>query len=760
MSTKKYSGIKFWMLGGINAIGVMSFSGQALAQEGVATFTLEEVIVTAQKRSESLSDVPIAIATVGGDEIRSAGIEKLEDLSATIPAFSLSEAVAGGDRVFLRGIGSGNNPGFEQAVGTVVDGYFYGRSRFGRLQFLDIERVEVLKGPQGALLGKNTTGGAINITSVKPTEHFEGWASVNYLAEGGEGPALEGAVSGPLSDTVRARLAVRYEDRDGYLKNTTTGEDVVQTSDYAGRLSVVWDASEDLEITGQWQTGKIDNKGRNNQISLCAPALAAQLEATGVVDDCTANYSVSSLQTRNGEGNYQGIVSNFDTLGLTAEWEVGDFTVTSLTGYAEYDYVDQIDTDRTSAEVVSALFTEDYNQISQELRIATASDGNIDFIAGLFYQKAELQTAFIASLAPLGSRPILTDQDGDTKAAFGQATWHINSEFDVTLGGRFTKETKDASQEQFGAELYTLNPQVFTTPALGLRNVHSVAQDRDESNFSPTFSLQWHPNEDFMFYGSVKKGFKGGGFDHLLASDQAGADLNFQFEEEEVTAYEFGGKLSLLDNTAQLNFSLFRSEFTGLQVSNLTGPFAFAVGNAAEATTEGLEVDFRWRVTEGLTLFGALASMTAEYDTYPDAPCYNLQTEANGCGASGTQDLTGSSLFLAPELTYTMNAEYVMPLGDKFELTGLVQFRHSDDFFLALDLDPNLTQDKYNKVDASIRLSDVEGRWVVALIGKNLTDKLTTNVGNDLVGPPYVNGSYYRFVEPPRQLTLQAQVNF
>ena len=185
---------------------------------------LEEVTVTAQKREQSLEDVPIAIHAVMGDEMRSSGIEKLESLAPTVPALHVSEAF-GGDQIFLRGLGPGVNFGFEQAVGQVVDGFFYGRSRFSRLQFLDLERVEVLKGPQGAVIGKNTTAGAINITTARPTDEIEAWVTGGYEFDGAEGGSVEGAVSGPLGDLVKARLALRYENKDGFLDNTATGNE-------------------------------------------------------------------------------------------------------------------------------------------------------------------------------------------------------------------------------------------------------------------------------------------------------------------------------------------------------------------------------------------------------------------------------------------------------------------------------------------------------------------------------------------------------
>jgi outer membrane receptor protein involved in Fe transport len=294
-----------------------------------------------------------------------------------------------------------------------------------------------------------------------------------------------------------------------------------------------------------------------------------------------------------------------------------------------------------------------------------------------------------------------------------------------------------------------------------------VIGDRTENDFSPGVTVQWSPNDDSMYYVSAKKGFKGGGFDHNLS---AGTDLPqseiedlFEFEEEEVLAFELGGKLVLADGAANLNFALFRSEFDDLQVSTLTGPGTFNVGNAASAITQGLEVDAKWQVTDNLRLSLAGALLDGEYDDYPDAPCSEFQKGNNPSGivtcpdpVTGTQDLSDKTLQYSPDWSYALAAEYIQPIAN-LELIGAVQLYGQDDSALALDLDPNTFQDAYHKLDARVTLQREDGRWAVSLVGRNLTDKRTANWANDF---PVFVGSYWSILEPPRVITLQGTLRF
>lgn len=722
-------------------------------------WTLEEVIVTAQKREENLQDVPVAVHAVMGDEMRTSGIEKLDSLAPTVPALHVSEGF-GGDQIFLRGLGPGINFGFEQAVGQVVDGFFYGRSRFSRLQFLDLERVEVLKGPQGAIIGKNTTAGAINITTARPTDELDAWVTIAKEFEGAEGETYEGAISGPLSDTVMARLALRFEDKDGFLENTTTGNDDQSREDVAGRISALFEPAENFSALFQYAFSDVEREGRQTQPISCNAAMLAAIAANGLSEDCKLNDTRSVGNTRNGVSGFEGQETDAETFGLTLNWELDGFTLTSLTGYAEYDYLDSGYSTFTALDNTAIDIREDYEQFSQEIRIVSHGDGDIDYIAGVYYQDNNLDSLFDIHVKSIGpntlnlSRHITTAQETDTLAAFGQVTWHLNETWGVTLEGRFTKEEKDGRSVQFPASIYTTNAAQGPGAGgpLGIFNVHDVNDNRSESDFSPGMVVEWHPTAETMYYASVKKGFKGGGFDHQLSANQAdAADGRFNFEEEEVISVEIGSKLTLDDGAARLNLSLFRNEYDDLQVSSLIDQGTFAVGNVASAVTQGVEADLQWRLSEALTISASVALLDAEYDEFDSAPCSQYQI-SNGLCASGFQDLSSKSLQFSPDYSYNLSAEYVWPLSNSLNLTGFARVYGEDDKDLALDLDPNTVQDSYNKLDARLTLGDADGRWEISLIGRNLTDEDTLGFANDI---NLFRGSYFGVTEAPRTLLLQ-----
>lgn len=730
---------------------------------------LEEVIVTAQKRAESLQDVPVAIHAVAGEAMRDGGIEKLESLAPSVPSLHISEGF-GGDQFFMRGLGSGINFGFEQAVGQVLDGFFYGRSRFGRAQFLDVERVEVLKGPQGAIVGKNTTAGALNITSAKPTEEFEGWLSLTHQFEGGEGQVYEGGLSGEIADNLMARVALRYEDMDGFMDNVQTGEDDTAVEDLAGRISLLYEPTDDFSAAFQYTAGDSERNGRNMEISECSAGYLGFLAANGVSNqDCSTNYKRNSSTPRNGAGNFETQDTEFSTTGLTLTWDFEQFTLTSLTGYAEYEYLDGGDNDRSPVEFLSTDIVEDYEQLTQEFRIVSNGGERFDYIAGVYYQDNEQETVFDLHVVPAGgnTRHLQTLQETETVALFGNLTWHLDDSLDLTVEGRYTREEKEAVQEQFPRDIYTATPVAGGSggPA-GVFNQHSVAADRTETDFSPGVILEWSPDGDSMYYVSIKRGFKGGGFDHMMSVGtsltQADIDDRFEFDEETVTAFELGGKLTLAEGAANFNFALFYNEFDDLQVSSQAKDATFAVNNAASAIIQGVEADLKWALSDALTFSFSAAYLDAEYDEFSDAPCYVLQSAgcnipAGGDWSDGIQDLSNRELQFAPEFSFSTSLEHVYAIDDSLELKSFIQLYGQAETAMATDLDPNTFEDEWVKVDARISLSGDDGRWSVALVGRNLGDKTTTNFANDI---PVFTGTYFRLIEAPRTLALQGNYRF
>ena len=323
----------------------------------------------------------------------------------------------------------------------------------------------------------------------------------------------------------------------------------------------------------------------------------------------------------------------------------------------------------------------------------------------------------------------------------------------------------------FPFPLNTVFPFNVFTPSQAFGS-HNLSLDRDEKNFSPGFTLQWTPSDDMLFYGSVRRGFKGGGYDHLNVLPQPTALAEIEYQNEEVTAYEIGTKLTFAGGAAQLNVSVFRSEFENLQVSTINStqvPSFSRVSNAGAATTQGVEIDVKWLPIENMRLSAALGYLDAEFDEYPDAVCYFGQTPGQGCAlgpdtiagtGDDTQDLGGQTLANSPEWTAVLSAEYTWSLTEKLDMTAFVQGVYSDEYYSAIDLDPVLLEDAYWKLNMQITLASSDNRWDVSLIGRNLTNERTSTTGNDLPGAFFPQPAYERFLDPLRAITLRGVVRF
>lgn len=771
---------------------------------------LEEIIVTAQKREESLQDVPISVNAVTGEKLAEAGIVRLDDLKAYVPNLQVTETGIA-NNFYIRGIGSGLNQGFEQSVSIFADGIYRGRGHQSRMPFLDLERVEVLRGPQPILFGKNAIAGAVSMISAKPGDEFEGGVRVSHETEYAE-TLGELVLSGPLSDTFGARLALRSRTADGYIKNNTLGREEPSRDELGGRLTFTFEPSESFDATLRIEGGRFDVKGRQVEIfgeqpsaPLLRPSrtvpggtitnppipgrtygqiLAGAFGQSASVLDNTLNYQRSS----NGE------YSNLDNkeYALTMNWRLGNgLTLTSVTGYSGYTLDETCDCDFTGANVFTAGITEDYSQTSQELRIASDTDQRLSWIGGVFWQKYDLEeTDYIHvpsnsvlvpllngnPALPMGSgtafantaNPRLFKQDSELYAAFAQATFNVSDSFRITAGGRYSSEDKTGSR----ATNITAGIGGPPLPA-GLIDVlynavfriqrHSVSGERSESKFSPLVNLQYDFGGDSMAYVSWSKGYKSGGYD--ARSNQAPANGgSFEYEPEEATNYELGVKTSI-GRAAQLNAAVFFTDYTDLQTSAFDGSIGFNVGNGS-AEVKGVEIEGRWQATERLYLSGSVAWLDFEWTKY-DGQCYfaapaSLFTTGQPGRAAGNCNYDGFTNQLAPEITAVVSGEYRWPLSGNLELRTGIDVTYTDDYLVSLTLDPQAVQKSYAKVNARVALSGSDGRWEIALSGRNLTDEQTVSYAGDtpLAGSIFAARSYYGFVDPPLTLAIEGAFRF
>lgn len=806
----------------VSLSATLFFPGSALAQTAETDVDREErvetspdyargdeIVVTARLREERLQDVPIAITAVSGEALEDRAIEDLEDLSQGLPNVFIAENTTV-DSIGIRGLSSGVNFGFEQAVGQVIDGFFFGRPRLSRLPFFDIARVEVLKGPQGALIGKNTTAGAINITTNRPSSTFEAHLNAEYekFEDAGDGYTIDGAVSGPLAQELDGRFAFYHSGGGGYVRNVALDTNVPDKEDFIGRLSLAWQPTTDVDVLFAWTRADLFREGQSKQLAFCSPFFISFLQSRGLFSDCAGppDKLTSGIGPRNGTGNFDSFSTELDILGLTVNWHFGDYTLTSLTGFGQYESLDFTEGDRTELEIQNTRFRDKYKQWSQEVRFQSPEQQTLTWIAGLYYSKrdnfnrfsfdVDFRPVFAPNPVPApfpvpvafplaaSSQNSFTQEDTETFAAFGQLTLRLTEQFAVTVDGRYTHESKQASQRAFYGEIYTDNPvspipipPPFQRPPFNLPPtvgplLHDIESDRTENNFSPGAVVEWKPSEDTLFYASARRGFKGGGFNFGNLDNQATVPLTFEFDEEKVIAYELGAKLQIGGGLV-LNTALYRMEFDDLQVStidtrSLVGLALQRTTNAASAISQGLEVEASWEPIERLRLDVALGYNDAKYAEYQGVPCFVGQTVAQGCLAGPTpsprddvQDLAGKPIANAPEWSGSAGARYVWILPRDYRLTTFAQAVYRDEYFTLTALDPRSVQEAYVKINARIALADPSRNWEIALIGRNLTDKITSSFIQPLA-PIVENPSrtYNAFVDPGRSFILQLQLSF
>ena len=794
---------------------------------------LEEVIVTAQKRAESLQDVPISVTAMQGEKLQDAGIPNMAALADYVPNLHIASASVN-TNIYMRGIGSGNNQAFEQSVGMYIDGIYMGRGRQYRAGFLDVERVEVLRGPQGTLFGKNTVAGAVNITSrsAQPGEEFNGEIAASL--ESNDGQLYEGYLSGSLTDTFGARVAFKYRETDGYVENTFLGEDEGQIEEASYRISLSWIPTDNLSVGLKYTNTDFERTGAPSATQLYLdPVSRAELfpnlgtfgrlgyTLTDVFYPEIAEESQKDYSTfkDNGYGQSQsdgiGIGKNpdsndeeFNTYALNIDYDLGGLTLTSVTGYTDYQYVDGVDVDWLPLQFIHRDDDQEFEQISQEFRITSPGGEFFDYVAGAYYESSELEfdrrvtiDVNVDGLVPAltGGLPSalllipefgglyaaeqiardhLYELDSDSWAVFAQGTFNLSDTLRVTLGLRYTEEEKEVVSDQFLSDSITgigvpSNSYFLAALQAGEFNTYAynVKDDRETDEWIPSVNVQWDVGDDTMLYASFSQGFKSGGFTSADDGEPGGinqgslpcapnpdftVDINncydptrpnddFEFDDETVDAFEIGGKHTLLDGGMTLNWAAFYTKYDDLQTSIFKG-IGFQVKNAASSEVYGIEVDALWQATDNLRLGGNFAWLDATYDDFQDGPCTAIQLDIDEfCGS----DLGTTSNDLSGEPT-TYASDYSAALFADY----IYPFSNSVELFFGADVnyrdDFNSAgdNDPLDVIDSYTRVNMRVGargeQWEIMFYGRNIFDEANLAQGFDT---PVLSGSHSYFME-------------
>ncbi|MBT4522170.1 MAG: TonB-dependent receptor [Halieaceae bacterium] len=718
-------------------LGISAALGTTIGLTGPAAIgqELEEVLVTARKRQENLQQVPIAISAFSAKDIEEAGLMRLQEISSLVPNMTYLEANTNKFTNFtLRGISSGGGLGNDPAIGVYIDEVYIGRDSGFNGDLLDIERVEVLKGPQGTLFGRNTAVGAISITTKKPGDELEGKLLVDV---GDYDYARVGAlISVPFSDNVAGKISIVKAERDGYLDNTFGG--TVNTVDYTTtRAQLRWNASDNLEFlfTGNYRKDEADG---NNYVT------------RQVGEPIDKSYTVSIPDV-----GYEDVKDTSFSLRVT--YDTDNYTVTSITAMQdlEEDYVN--DNDWSPLDDLTTVDTRDMESWSQELRIASAGESSIEWVAGLYFYHQEFdvftqaQNGYdtiygffgLSHLVGSGIPPsqiVAAFPDGlaigatstietDSFAAFFSATYAFNEQWSMTVGARYSEDEKDLDMVQ------EADPFAAVAGFLPF----TLEDEQDDSEVTPAASINWQPNDDILVYARYSSGYKAGGFNNTISNDAAVVP----FDAETLDAYELGLKSTFLDNTLRINAAIFHMEYKDKQESTFVAAAGFQTGNAGEATSEGFEVDVEWIPADRWTVFGAVGYADAEYDEYV---------------VDEFQDNSGNTLTRAPQWNASIGVHTDWDFTSSLRGNFRVDYSYQDEFFTQSNNNPFFVGDSQSLMNARLGIASSDNSWAVTLWGRNLTDE--DNVNNLFGASSFAFPLYHYALIAPRTYGVELQYNF
>lgn len=748
-----------------------------------------EIVVTAQRRSERLQDVPVSVQVVGAVEVRNQNLTGLVSLARQNPSIKV-QGSGRSSNFYIRGTGSGESQSFDQSVSTFIDDVYHGRSRNSEATFLDIERIEVLKGPQSTFFGNNAIAGAFNIVSAKPTDQLTGWARALLSPTSGESGgqyALEGAINLPIADALAVRVAGTLNGQKGYYRNVATGERAPDQDNYALRSTVRYAPSDSFEALLKGEISKSKNKGglilRQTLCPPPAPFTTAGFCAVNVAAGAPSGLD-NSLYAAN-PGNYSELRNKEAVLTLNAK--AGDHTLSSVTAWSRYRFRLDLDNDGTATRLLNVQAPEAYRQISQELRLTSPDDKPLEYMGGVYFQDDKLyirqdvsfffltpNLAPVAAFAPLApllpiGQQVISTQNGRTYSAFGSASLKLGDSFKISGGLRYSVVKKDfdwllrlgtATQSYGGIVPFPAALQPLAG-RIGIGTPGTVSLKRTDKQLMPSARAQYDFSRDLMVYASYSHGFKAGGFS---VAELSATPANYPFEPEKVDAYEIGLKGEFLDRRLTINFAIFRNEFSDLQVvingTNAAGAPVNFVRNAAASRAQGLELETRYVVSDMFRIAASGTYLDSTYKSYPNAGAdYAQQFAAIAAGRNPSaerQDLSGRHTLYAPKWSGSVTGTATVPVGEMkliAEATGIF----SSSYHTIFTLDKLADQPGYGRLDARLSLEMMDGKLAFDIIGKNLTNTVIRTFSGY---QPNSRGSFFQDRQPFRSVAFQARYAF
>lgn len=652
---------------------------------------LDEIVVTAQHRSEKLQDTALSITAFSARDLANAGVGRVEDLAGQLPNVYVSPRDLRNSSIAIRGISADlNNPGLDQSVGVYVDGVYQGRAATINSNLFDLERVEVLRGPQGTLYGRNTVAGAVNFITRKPDDHARVESTLSY----GNHDSVRGnaLVSGPLAPSLFASAAVSADRRDGFVRNTTTNTGLDDLNSLGGKLTLVYKPGENWDLTLRGDISRdrthsgafdiYDNGGFTDTPLADADPF-----------DRTVAQSTNTTQRR-------------DVYGGSAEANIhlGGSTLTAITALRGYKWDNVQDNDYTVLDLLDTGIRERQTQFSQELRLASDPSQRLSYVVGGFYFYQNLSTrssVFVGT--DLGIYPtrqtaiINADVNTNSFAGFGRAVYKLSGTVNVVAGLRFTHETKTLDFAQQG------DPFEVVAATIAPRTIR-----RADDKFTPSFSLEWRPQDALLAYASFSQGYKSGGFNVFSVTTTD----NAEYRPENVYNYEVGLKSEFLDHRLRINAAAFYMDYRDLQQNQLItsggGIAQYQTSNAAKARSKGFELEIAAAPLPGLQLTTTYGYADARFNSYPNA------TRAGA-------DYSGHRLPLAPRHSLSGAIEWTLPVTERYNLSVRGEASYRSRIYFASD---NVYSDgPLTLLNARLAFGPAGEAWRLTLWGRNLTNK-------------------------------------
>lgn len=744
-----------WLLYATAAASALICPKVAWAQDGQAADEtpsgIQDIVVTAQRRETNLQTTALSVASLSGDALEARSISNIESLGRQSPSMDVS-LYQGEAQIYIRGIGyTGLIGGTDSSTALHLNGVFLSRSSAAVPGFLDVERVEVVRGPQGTLYGRNATGGSVNIISKAPTSEWTGEASL--IAGNYDRYQVFTAAGGPLAgDQVTFRAAVQMEDRDGFTTVVRPGgsrDRVEDKHDIAARLSVQIAPSEQFKVllTGDYYEAddaatvwlyRGPGVGTN-------PFFRQHIAMQGGVIAQPYSRTIGSDIDNQNKPKIWGVSAR-------ATLDLGAITATSLTAYRKTEPYNFNDLDITSAATLTQLRAENHRQFSQEFQFSSATGQPLEWILGLYYFnetnriRNEYEFLFIDDMFGLPNTAgcCLLKLNGTAKsrayAVFGEANYDLTDRLNVVVGGRYSSEKRSG-----GNAVQFVN---FLQPAFD--NVVSFAPATFNS-FTPKLGLNFQATDNVFLYASISRGFKSGGFN-------IGSYQNTPFNPEKIWSYEAGIRSDLLDRHLRLNASVFYYDYSDLQVQDVEGQ-NIVIRNAARAMVKGVELEGTALLSKNFQLDFGLTYLDSEFNnTCLADPKHPLPTPEAGCTGPSQRNIDGFQLPRAPKLKFALGGQFTFPLGNGGQLILRGDYSWQDKIYFSSFQVNELSERSYGWGKARLTYAAPRNNWRIAAFIDNIGD--VEVMSNLTYSADLVDGQLIGVMAPPRTYGLQFGIDF